>query len=198
MDEPVDPPPSGGAPEAVDPTPVGRLVAHGQRGFLTISFIDTAAIGISMAALVALNQVAAPDHLPFLVASFASSVVVLFSLPGLDIARTWNVVGGQFLGALAGFVAVTVLGAGHLALVAGVSVALAYVFMQLCHALHPPGAATALIVAIDPSARGAKFLFFPVLVGIVLIVAFAWAVRLAEGRLMARIRASGNGAADEG
>jgi len=183
--------PSGGVPDAVDPSLVGRLVARGQRGFFTISLIDTVAIGISITALVALNQAAAPDHLPFLVASFASSVVVLFSLPGLDIARTWNVVGGQFLGALAGFLCVTVLGGDHLALVAGASVALAYVFMQLCHALHPPGAATALIVAVDPSAQGAKFLFFPVLVGIVLIVAFAWAVRLAERHLMSRIGTPG-------
>jgi len=181
--------PTGGAPEAVDPTVVGRLVAHGQRGFFTISVIDAGAIGISIAALVALNQAAAPDHLPFLVASFASSVVVLFSLPGLDIARTWNVVGGQFLGALAGFLVVTVLGGDHLALAVGSSVAMAYVFMQVFHALHPPGAATALIVAVDPSAQGAKFLFFPVLVGIVLIVVFAWAVPLAEGRLMVRIGA---------
>ena len=106
-------------------------MAHGQRGFITISVIDTAAIGISIAALVAVNQAAAPDHLPFLVASFASSVIVLFSLPGLDIARTWNVVGGQFLGALAGFLVVTAVGDDHLALAAGASVALASVFMKV-------------------------------------------------------------------
>jgi CBS domain-containing membrane protein len=173
-----------------DPTAVGRLVAYGQRGFFTISVIDAAAIGISIGALVAINQVAAPDHLPFLVASFASSVVVLFSLPGLDIARTWNVVGGQFLGALSGFLCVTVLGGTHLALVAGLAVALSYALMQVCHALHPPGAATALIVAVDPSAQGAKFLLFPVLVGIVLIVAFAWVVRSVEARVMLRMDAA--------
>jgi len=178
-----------GPPAARNATLVGRLVAHGQRGFFTISVIDTVAIGISIGALVALNQVAAPDHLPFLVASFASSAFVLFSLPGLDIARTWNVVAGQFLGALSGFLCVTVLGAGHLAFLAGASVALAFVLMQVFHALHPPGAATALIVAVDPYAQGAKFLFFPVLAGIVLIVVFAWAVRLGEARLMARIGA---------
>jgi hypothetical protein len=73
-------------PAVTDPSLVGRLVAHGQPGFFTISVIDAAAIGIAIGALVAANQAAAPDHLPFLVASFASSVVVLFSLPGLDIA----------------------------------------------------------------------------------------------------------------
>jgi len=198
VDEAGGPPHGGEDPGDVDPTLVGRLVAYGQRGFFTVSLIDTVAIGVSIAALVALNQAAAPDHLPFLVASFASSVVVLFSLPGLDIARTWNVVGGQFLGALSGFLCVTALGGGHLALVAGASVALAYVLMQVCHALHPPGAATALIVAVDPSAQGAKFLFFPVLAGIVLIVVIAWAVRLAESRLMLRIRASAGAADDEG
>ncbi|HEY5108538.1 MAG TPA: HPP family protein [Acidimicrobiales bacterium] len=160
-------------PEGLPDSIVGRLVAHGQRGFVTISLIDTVAIGISIGAMVELNRIAAPDHLPFLVASFASSVIVLFSLPGLDIARSWNVIGGQFLGALAGFSCVTILGHNHTAFVAGASVALAFVLMRVCHALHPPGAATALIVAIDPYAQGVKFLFFPVLAGIVLITVFA-------------------------
>ena len=132
MDEHGDPSPAG------DATLVGHLVAHGQRGSFPISVVDTFAIGISIGALVALNQVAAPDHLPFLVASFASSAFVPFSLPGLDIARTWNVVGGLFLGALSSFLSVTVLGPGQLALVAGASVALACVLMQVCHTLHPP------------------------------------------------------------
>jgi CBS-domain-containing membrane protein len=177
-------------PATTDPTLVGRLVARGQRGFVTISFIDTAAVAVSIGALVAINQVAAPDNLPFLVASFASSAVVLFSLPGLDIARTWNVVGGQFLGALSGFLCVTVLGDGHLAVVAGCSVAVAYALMQLCRALHPPGAATALIVAVQPTAQGVKFLFFPVLAGSIFIVVFAWAVRFLEARLMVSLRAA--------
>ena len=192
MDEHDDPSHTGNDRGTRDPTLVGRLVGYGQRGFFTISVIDAAAIAISIGGLVALNQAAAPDHLPFLVASFASSVFVLFSLPELDIARSWNVVGGQFLGALSGFLCVTVLGAHHLALVAGASVALAYALMQVFHALHPPGAATALIVALDPYAQGAKFLVFPVLVGIVLIVVFAWAVRLGEARLMVRMGATDN------
>ena len=186
---PDDTPGGSGPPAPADPTLVGRLVARGQRGFVTISAIDAVAIGVSIGGLVAINQVAAPDKLPFLVASFASSAVVLFSLPGLDIARTWNVVGGQFLGALAGFLCVTVLGDGQLAVVAGCSVALAYVLMQVCRALHPPGAATALIVAVQPSAQGVKFLFFPVLAGSLFIVVFAWAVRLVEARVMVGMRA---------
>ena len=84
----------------------------------------------------------------------------------------------------------TVLGGAYLAFVAGCSVALSYVLLQVCHALHPPGAATALVVAVDPYAQGAKFMFFPVLVGIVLIVVFAWVVRFAEARLVQRMTAT--------
>lgn len=163
------------------------MAVPGQRGYVTVMAIDTAAIGLSIGAMVELNKLAAPDHLPFLVSSFASSAVVLYTLPGLDIARSWNVIAGQFLGALAGFLAVTVLGDAHQAVVAGVAVAAAFVLMQACRALHPPGVATALIVAIDPSSQGVRFLFVPVLAGIVMITLFAWVVHGVERRVLARI-----------
>ena len=168
------------------PPDLGRVASPGQRGFATIMAIDTVAIGLSIGGMVELNKLAAPDHLPFLVSSFASSAVVLYTLPGLDIARSWNVIAGQFLGAFAGFTAVTVIG-DHPALVAGSAVALAYVLMRLAQALHPPGAATAMIVALVPSDHGVRFLFFPVLAGAITITVFAWLVHLLEGLLMVRM-----------
>ena len=151
-----------------------------------MSLIDTVAIGVSVGALVALNQWTTPDHVPLLVASLGASVVVLFSLPGLDIARSWNVIAGQFLGAFSAFVCVSLLG-DHPAVVAGTAVALAYVLMRLCHALHPPGAATALIIALVPADHGVRFLFFPVLAGAVTVTVFAWLVHLLERLLTARL-----------
>ena len=165
---------------------IARAVTPVERGFMTLSVIDTAAIGVSVWALVFINEQTTSDHLPLLVASLAASAVVLFSLPGLDIARSWNVIAGQFLGALAGFVAVTLIG-DHPALVAGCAVALAYVLMRLASALHPPGAATAMFVALVPSDHGVRFLFFPVLAGAITITVFAWLVHLLERLLMARM-----------
>lgn len=156
-----------------------RVLVPLHRALLTLSLTDTVAVGVAIGAMVYLNQRLTPDHLPVLVASLAASVVVLFSLHGEEVARPWNVIAGQFLGALSGFLCATALG-GHLALDAGCSVALSFVLMRLVDALHPPGAATALIVAIDPADHGAKFLFFPVLAGAVAITVFAWLVHLLD------------------
>ena len=87
----------GRPPESI----LARMATPVRHGLLTLSIIDTVAIGVSMWALVFINQHTTPDHLPLLVASLAASAVVLFSLPGLDIARSWNVIAGQFLGASA-------------------------------------------------------------------------------------------------
>jgi len=172
----------------------GRLVSPVHEGALTLSVIDTVAIGVSMWGLVFLNQQTTSDHLPILVASLAASAVVLFSLPDLDIARSWNVIAGQFLGALAAFASVSVFG-DRPAVAAGCAVALAFVLMQLAHALHPPGASTAMIMALVPTDHGVRFLFFPVLAGAVTITVFAWLVLLAERALTARLDRDGAGGA---
>jgi len=93
---------------------------------------------------------------------------------------------------------VTALGGGHLALVAGASVALAYVLMQVCHALHHRARRPRSSWPSTPPPRAPSSSSSPVLAGIVLIVVIAWAVRLAESRLMLRIRASAGAADDEG
>jgi CBS domain-containing membrane protein len=150
-----------------------------------LSVIDTVAVGLVIGTMVWINQVSVHNHLPFLVASFASSTVVLFSLPGLDIARSWNVIGGQFFGALSGFICASFIH-GHLGLLAGCSVALSFALMRLTNSLHPPGAATALIVAIQPLDHGIRFLFLPVLAGAITIVIFAWVIRLVDRHVLAR------------
>ncbi len=171
----------------VRPTLVARLLAPVHEGYLELSLIDVLAVGFIIGFLVYLNQLSSPNHLPLLVASLASSAVVLFSLPGLDIARSWNVIGGQFIGALSGFICVAAPG-DRVAVMAGTSVALAFLLMRLANALHPPGAATALLVAVVPSDQGIKFLFFPVLAGSIMITVFAWAVHLFERYLSVRMQ----------
>jgi len=167
------------------PTWATRLLTPVRQGYLELSWIDTLAVGFIIGFMVYLNQLSSPNHLPLLVASLASSAVVLFSLPGLNVARSWNVIGGQFIGALSGFICVAAPG-DRLAVMAGTSVALAFLLMRLANALHPPGAATALLVAVVPADGGIKFLFFPVLAGAIMITVFAWLVHLLESYLLAR------------
>lgn len=155
-----------------------------------LTMVDGMAIGIAIGGLAWLNHWTQPAHVPALLASLAASAVLLFAEPGLTISRSWNVIGGQVLSGLSGFICVTLLGGpGRLALVAGAAVALSYVAMMAARALHPPGAATALIVVLNPADQGFRFLLAPILFGSVAIVAYAWLIHLFDGKIMSgRIR----------
>ena len=68
----------GRPPESI----LARMATPVRHGLLTLSIIDTVAIGVSMWALVFINQHTTPDHLPLLVASLAASAVVPLLAPG--------------------------------------------------------------------------------------------------------------------
>lgn len=100
----------------------------------------------------------------------------------MSVARSWNVIAGQFRSATVGLACVFVLG-DHLEIAAMAALALALVVMRAFHCLHPPACATALIIVVTPAVHDVKFLFFPVLFGAIVVVLIAWAVRLFEERL---------------
>ncbi len=178
-------PTTSGEPHAT-PAPDARAAARRLRdGLAALSVIDTVAVGVIVGLLVWIDRVAAPHQAPFLVASFASSVIILFALPDLDIARSWSVIGGQLLGGLAGLLCGTLV-PGPVGVVAGCAVALSFVAMRLAHAVHPPGGATALVVAVQPHNQTIHFLVFPILAGSVTIVVFAWAVHLLDRYVLTR------------
>ena len=68
--------------------------------------------------------------------------------------------------------------------------ALAFVLMRLARALHPPGASTAMIMALVPADHAVRFLFFPVLAGAITITVFAWLVHLLERLVVRQVRAA--------
>lgn len=106
-----------------------------------------------------------------LIAPFGASCVLLFALPASPLARPRNVVGGHFITALMGLLALTLLGDGVLAM--GVGVGLGIAAMQFTGTLHPPAGGNPLVVIM--TGAGWSFLVLPVLIGTLILLAMAFA-----------------------
>lgn len=110
---------------------------------------------------------------PLLIAPFGASAFLIFAVPNSPLAQPWSVLVGNSLSALA---ALGVLHFGLPALVtAPLAVTLAIFAMAVGRAMHPPGGAVALYVALAaPDSWG--FVLSPVLVGsaALVITGVAW------------------------
>ncbi len=105
------------------------------------------------------------------IAPFGASCVLLFALPASPLARPRNVVGGHFLTALMGLVALTFFGDGVMAM--GIGVGLGIAVMQFTSTLHPPAGGNPLVVIM--TGAGWSFLALPILVGTAILLAMAFA-----------------------
>lgn len=103
-----------------------------------------ALLGLGFAALV----VAASGASVWLIAPFGASSVLLYAVPNSPLAQPWSVFWGNVLSALAGMAVVALLPPG--VWVAPVAVAAGIALMLGARALHPPGGAVALLVALAP------------------------------------------------
>lgn len=87
-----------------------------------------------------------PEYPLLLLASMAASAVLLYAVPHSPLAQPWNLIGGHFVSALAGWLCVLLIGDPLIA--AGVAVGAAIFLMYVLNCLHPPGAATALTLVL--------------------------------------------------
>ena len=128
-----------------------------------------ALLGLAFAALVG----AASGAPVWLIAPFGASAVLLYAVPNSPLAQPWSVFWGNVLSALAGLSVVHVLPPGLW--LAPVAVALAIAVMLLARALHPPGGAVALLVALSPP-LGWGFALTPVASGTaaLIVAAVVW------------------------
>jgi CBS-domain-containing membrane protein len=107
-----------------------------------------------------------------LVASMAASAVLLFAVPHGQLSQPWPILMGQLISAAVGVTCARLIGVQELA--ALVAVGAAVLAMRLLKALHPPGAATALIAVVGGDAvrdLGYRFVLEPVLLNSVILVA---------------------------
>lgn len=83
------------------------------------------------------------------VSSMASSAALLYATPHSPLAQPWNLFGGHVISALAGVVCSLLIPEPTLA--AGAAVGSAILLMQFMNCLHPPSAATALMMVLGYS-----------------------------------------------
>jgi len=162
-----------------------------QQGFFSISPFEAVMSGLTIALLMWMNDALVAKHEPLLIPSFAASIAVIYTQPGMSNARSWNVIAGQFLGGVAGFVSISIFHSST-PLAAGFAIFLGLVIMRLSNAIHPPGVATALIVVLSPVAHGVRFLFFPVLAGAIIVVLIAWLTHLVQLAILHTLQRSIN------
>lgn len=99
------------------------------------------AIGILAAAL---SYLSPSTYSLMMLGSMGASALLLFAVPHSPLAQPWNLLGGHLISALAGWSCLLFIHDPWLA--AGTGVGAAILLMHLFNCLHPPGAATALIL----------------------------------------------------
>ncbi len=99
--------------------------------------------------MLALHHLPQGAHSLFIVASMAASATLLYATPHSPLAQPWNLVGGHLVSALAGLLCSLLIPEPTLA--AGAAVGSAIVVMEFLRCLHPPSAATALMMVLANS-----------------------------------------------
>ncbi|MFU8769002.1 MAG: HPP family protein [Desulfotignum sp.] len=139
-------------------------------------------LGILPVALLHYNFFPETD-LVFLIGSFGASAVLIYGAVRSPLAQPRNLVGGHVISAVIGVAAWQVLGAAPW-LAAAFAVATAIAAMHATKTLHPPGGATALIAVIGSDKihdLGFLYILFPVLTGVILMLAVALVVNNMAG-----------------
>ncbi len=146
------------------------LGLKGEGGWRVLAVAVLAGIG-GVICVAALEFAAVIGHKPFWQLPFITSIALIMGAPSSEPARPMALVGGHLVSALAGYVVLWLCGSSEWA--AAVGVGLAIVLMLRLKVFHPPAAVNAFLVV--KQGLGIEFLFTVVLMGALLLVAFAFA-----------------------
>ncbi|MCF7505156.1 MULTISPECIES: HPP family protein [Vibrio] len=109
------------------------------------------------------------SEVPWLMAPFGATCVLLFAVPTSPLAQPRNIIAGHFISAAVGLIAL--YGFGDSYLVMAMAVGSAIMLMQYFRAVHPPAGANPIVIALaGTSAVDWTFLFTPVLIGSIALV----------------------------
>ncbi|MGF1741920.1 HPP family protein [Vibrio profundum] len=123
--------------------------------------------------ILALSELANVTGVPWLMAPFGATCVILFAAPHSPFARPRNVVIGHLITAVIGLVALYLF--GRSVLVMSIAVGVSIAAMQYFRIVHPPAGANPLVIILaGRSVVGFEFLVTPVLVGSVMLVGIAF------------------------
>ena len=140
-------------------------------------------LGLLVTGLVSRDALGPSESLPFLIAPMGASAVLLFAVPSSPLAQPWSILGGNVVSALVGITAARFVPDPIAAAAVGGSLAIAAMMLLRC--LHPPSGAVALTAVLGgPAIRAAGygFVFWPVGLNSVLLLAVALAFNNATGR----------------
>lgn len=113
---------------------------------------------------------------PLIMAPFGASCVLLYAVAQSPLAQPRNVILGHFLSAVVGLITLKLFGTSIWAIALAVGMAIAV--MQFFACVHPPAGANPLVILLtaDQMDYSWHFLFFPVLLGALILVAIAYVV----------------------
>ena len=106
----------------------------------------------------------------WLIPPFGASMVLVMAVHESPLAKPKNLILGHILSALSGVIVFYLLGNTFISL--GLGVALAVFVMMITNTVHPPAGANPIIVIL--TSQSISFVFLPVAVGAIIIVAFAY------------------------
>ena len=124
-------------------------------GFICIGFLSY--LNISM------------DSSIWLIPPFGASMVLVMAVHESPLAQPKNLILGHILSALSGVFVYVLLGQTFYSIGAGVG--LAIFIMLITNTIHPPAGANPIIVILG--GKGLSFVFLPVAIGAIIIVAYA-------------------------
>ncbi|UIJ42561.1 HPP family protein [Vibrio kanaloae] len=134
----------------------------------TISQLLKGFIG-GTAGIFVLCMLAEQSEVPWLMAPFGATCVLLFAVPTSPLAQPRNIIAGHFISAVVGLIAL--YGFGDSYLVMALAVGSAIMLMLYFRAVHPPAGANPIVITLAGTATvDWTFLFTPVLVGSIALV----------------------------
>jgi CBS-domain-containing membrane protein len=136
------------------------------------------AVGAGIA-IVVMEVLARVADEPLARVPFVTSIVLVLALPTNEGARPIAVIGGHALSSIAGLLMLFAFGPGDFS--AALAIGLAVFLMLLARTVHPPAGIDAALIPTYSLAPA--WLLSPVLVGAVLLVAYALMWRAIEDRL---------------
>ena len=142
-----------------------------------------AAIGIALTGLIGTLCIGPTGSLPLLVAPMGASAVLLFGVTASPLAQPWSIIGGNLVAAFVGVTAARWVGSPLAA--AALATGLAFGIMSLLRCVHPPSGAVALTAVLGGphiASLGYGFVFVPIGINSLVLVATALAYNNATGR----------------
>ena len=146
---------------------VRRFMHRHQPGNATLCWLKAglgAAVGLGVVGL--FGEL---SHVPFLIAPFGATCVLLFSVPKSPLSQPMNVIGGHLVASTVSIALRGVLPPEWWAISLAVGVVIAV--MAMLRVTHPPAGADPVVIFLsDP---GWSFLFVPILPGCLVLVGIA-------------------------